>query len=396
MNVEVSACRGQSVRGEAGAVSPILSAVIGIALLASVVLTLLYTVFGTVVPPDKIGVRINYFSFGFLTQGYSKSGMKPGLHLKFPGVSDIALLPRGFQFINLHKELLDGDLNLGELQVQSSNGPRVNTDVTWIIRLNEDTVNDGPTEPPPLDLGPEEGPVPIQKTVGHAHGGPDDLITFFGFDGIGQLRKFAQIAQNELGKALNRLTSSDFYNPVARERAAVIANRNVNIEVNPYGVELWATLIRRYRYEKEEIDNQIFAKNLQTQTAKLRVAQTALAEVTAQIEKTKELWNQKIQEKYVESQSYLLQKEADARFAEEIKVSEGEKELKTKTAVVTAEKNKLLTELSGADVYVARELVPLVKTLNGGVVSNLDPYDIDTWVTKLVGAAHGSGAKEQR
>jgi len=356
----------------------------GFLLLGALSATLIYTFFGVVVPPDSIGVRINYFSFGFLDQGYSKNGLSPGLHLRLPGVSDIVLLPRGFRFINLGGEFVNGDLDLPVLQVQSSNGPRVNTGVTLAVRFFDNEVDSGPKE---ITLEPpvQGEPIPLPKQQSIAHGGPENMITFFGADPIEQLTKITRIARNELGKSLSELSSSDFYNPVLRETQTLRAHQAINRTVNPYGVEVAATLIRRYTYEKEEIDNQIFAKNLQTQTAKLRIAQTKLAEVTAKIEKTKESWNQKIQEKNVEAEAYLLRKKASARFNEETKAAEGEREYQTKLAEITLQKNKLLSEMPGADVYIARTMVPMIKTLGGGVVSNVDPYDVDGWAKKLVG-----------
>ena len=360
----------------------------GLLFFGAICATLVYTFFGVVVPPDSIGVRINYFSLGFLDQGYSKDGLTPGLHLRFPGVSDIVLLPRGFRFINLGKEFVEGDLELPPLQVQSSNGPRVNTGVTLAVRFFSDEVQGGPKEIA-LEEVPDGEPVPLPKHQIVAHGGPENMITFFGADPVEQLTKITRIARNELGKSLSELSSSDFYNPERRERETLKAHQAINRTINPYGVELAATLIRRYTYEKEEIDNQIFAKNLQTQTAKLRIAQTKFAEVTAKIEKTKEAWNQKVQEKNVEAEAYLLRKQSEARFNEETKIAEGEQVYQSKLAEITLQKNKLLSEMPGADIYIARSMVPMIKTLSGGVVSNVDPYDVDSWAKKLVGMSRG-------
>ena len=41
---------------------------------------------------------------------------------------------------------------------------------------------------------------------------------------------------------------------------------------------------------------------------------------------------------------------------------------------------------AGSDMYVALQLARVIKTLKGGVVSNIDPYDLDQWVKKLSGA----------
>lgn len=339
----------------------------------------LYFVFGVVVPPNAIGVRVNYFRFGgLLHQGYSDDGLSPGLHLRVPGVSEIITLPRTFLTVSYLSEGAEGgaDFNLGPLQVQSRNGPWINTDASVVLRL----FRSEHSAPPAAE---NQAPRETQTQ----NGGPADLITFFGVDQSQMLSKFSRIAQNELSKSLNELTSSDFYNPELREAAADKALGKLRDLVAPRGVEVWRTLIRRYQYQKEEIDNQIFAKNVQTQTARLRAAQTSMAEVTAEIQRITESWNQKIREKEVEGQNYALRKAADARFLEETKVAEGEKLLRTQTAEITAQKNRLLTDLAGADVYIARDMVPLLRSIRGGIIRNLDPYDIDAWLQRFTGKA---------
>jgi hypothetical protein len=54
-------------------------------------------------------------------------------------------------------------------------------------------------------------------------------------------------------------------------------------------------------------------------------------------------------------------------------------------AEVDTRRAKALSEIQGADVYIARELAPILRSLKGGVVSDVDPYNIDAWIKKLVG-----------
>jgi hypothetical protein len=54
-------------------------------------------------------------------------------------------------------------------------------------------------------------------------------------------------------------------------------------------------------------------------------------------------------------------------------------------AAVDKMRSEVLSK-AGSDVYVALQLAQLLGTLKGGVVSNLDPYDLDMWVKKLAGA----------
>ena len=318
-----------------------------------------YSVFGVVVPPDKIGVRINYFDLGFLKSGYAERGLEPGLHLRIPGVTEIKLIPRNFQIIGLAEEKYPADLDLTTLEVRTTDGPTVNTDVSLVVRYFEQSL-------------PE-------------HGGPAQILTYFQSEQSRQLLKIAQIAQDGIRKNLSSLSTSDFYNPELREAGVLSAQQLIDQEVMIHGVGIWGVLIGRYRYADEEIDNQIFAKNIQTQTEKLRASQTKLAEASAQVNKIIEFWNQKVRDKQIEGENYARLKSAEARFIEETKESDGVALRQIAIADISGKKSKLLADGEAGELLVARELVPLLRTFKGGVVSSIDPYDLNSWVRKLTG-----------
>lgn len=389
-----------STGGESGRVFLWLIVPLG---LLTVTIALLYTVFGTVVPPDQIGVRRNYFSFGFLHEGYEPVGLRPGLHLKFPGISEIMLLPRTFQIVNLTEEKQAGDLNLSTIEVPTTDGSKVNTDVTLLVRLFEAP---GEILVPTVqkakesidELEPAEGKVhrPEPKAAPAPpvrHGGPSDLITTYREKPLGQLERVAQVAQDLIRSEMSQLSTTDFYDPKLRETAALKAQDEINSKVNPRGVDIWSTLVRRYTYADAEIDQRIFQKNLQFQTEKYRAAATKFAEAEAAIKKTEAHWQAKVRDIEVEAEAYQLRAESEARLYEETKIAEGQQLLKSKQAEVISAQNQLLAKMPGAEVYLAREMVPLLSTLSGGIVSGLDPYDIDAWVTRLTGTAAATRAE---
>ncbi len=378
-------------KNESGRIAVVLAWIGGLSVVA---ITLLYTIFGTVVPPDKIGVRKNYFSFGILDEGYVPVGLEPGLHLKFPTISEIILLPRGFQIINLNREGAEtGDLDLDSLEVPTTDGSKVNTDVSLLVRLYERQEEGAPPVPPPakpvpVELASQDTPsVPLATQKERSHGGPEQLITSYRDKVQLQLQRFVQVAQDELRRTMSELSTTDFYDPTLREHAAFVAHEAINAKTNPQGIEVWATLVRRYTYADAEIDQRIFQKNLQFQTEKFRAAATKFTEAEAEIRKTEAKWQAKIQDMVVAGQNYVTRAESDARLYEETKIAEGERTLKTQQAEVTSAQNRLLASMPGANLYLAREMVPLLRTLGGGVVANLDPYDIDSWVKKLTGVA---------
>ena len=61
--------------------------------------------------------------------------------------------------------------------------------------------------------------------------------------------------------------------------------------------------------------------------------------------------------------------------------------MQLKQSEVLAAQSKLLSEIPSANVYLAREMAPLLKTLAGGVISGVDPYNVNQWVDRLVGDA---------
>ena len=379
---------GGSSCGERGGIASVLLSLLGV---FSICLFVLYLIFGVVVPPDKIGVRRNFFSFGFLTEGYLPNGLRPGRYLAFPGVSEILLLPRGFLFVNLNSSSEKGDLDLSALEVPTTDGSKVHTDVTMVVRLFDRPEAITPEVAGELGSPDASGSslnnaqVPLSEQKVRSHGGPSQLITFYRDDIQRQLEKFSQTAQDELRRHLSELSTIDFYNPKLREEAAVRAHGKINDDVNPNGIQLWSTLVRRYVYADEEIDAQIFAKNLQTQTERYRAATTKLEEATAEITKTKALWAAKIADLKVSAENYRSLNEAEARLYEESKIAEGKKEINFKQAEVLSAQSHLLSDIPSANIYLAKEMAPLLKTLAGGVVSGPDPYNIDEWVNRLVG-----------
>ncbi len=354
------------------------------AIVAVVVLNVLtFYVFGQIVRPNEIGLRRNYFSLpGMLKEGYVEKGLLPGLHWKVPGISTVQLLPRDFQVVHLNdREQLGGDLDLDQLEIPTTDGSKVRTDITFILRYFEEPQTVEPEAATPAE---PDTTVPFVSYKKRTHGGPKQLVNSFGSTQRGRLRIFATKAEESVKKALSNLSTTDYYNPIVRERSALRAREIVNDDVAPDGIELWATLIRRYVYSEKNIDDQIFAKNLQEQTERLNAAERALQEAKAETEETKARWDAEIKDLLVEGQQRreVIMSEADRYEVEQVSV--GDRAVQESIAKVDQAKNTVLTDTPGAGVYIARQMTPLLSTLEGGVITDIDPYDVDAWVKKLV------------
>ena len=376
---------------QSGFVSGLLAFVIFIFILFPV---LAFFVFGKVVPPNMIGIRRNYFNIpGVLKDGFQDDGLSPGLHWKAPFISNIVLIPRDFQIIQMGRES-NGDLSLKALEIPTTDGSFVHTDISLIVRFFDkpgSTVRTGTTESQTMDENDGgQNAVPLVQEVTRVHGGPKNLVNTYGSDSQKQLNTFSISAESNLKRYLSGLSTSGFYNPVQREKAALKATEGINSEVNEKGVELWATLLRRYLYAQRNIDDQIFSKNLQDATKKLNHAKSGLAEARAATEKVIAQWDgQKINLLKVEGQSAEQVLTEEAKKYEEEKMAQGDKLVEISKAEIEKEKNEILSSQSGK-IYTARKLAPFIASLKGGIITNTDPYNISEWMKKLTGDNTGS------
>jgi regulator of protease activity HflC (stomatin/prohibitin superfamily) len=327
--------------------------------LVAVAVTLAF-VFGVSVPPGSIGLRQITFAIPFgPKQGFADKGMAPGLHWSIPFYSKVHIIPQTIQVVDVNRE------GSGALEVQTTDGSSVLVDVSILARYYHDG---GETE-----LGGKK----IQ------HGGPADLVQKLGASAIQWDNTVRRVAIDELRRALGRLSTSEFYNPQKRELAALEARDNMNEKLGKFGVGVIGAYIRRYTYSEDRIDLAIFAKNLQDQEERLNGAASKLAEAKAKSEQVAAEWDAKIQTLTVEGEnkSKVIRSEGDLYQAQ--KVADGDLVVAEARAEVDKLKATVLAGTPGAEVYVAREMAPLVGALKGGVVTEVDPFDVDQWVKKL-------------
>ena len=355
------------------------------------VIVAVYTFFSQVVEPNEIGIRQNKFSFIFLTEGFVEEGLEPGLHWEIPLVSEVHTLQRDFQFVHFNDKSDSGDLNLPQLEIPTTDGSKVKTDITMVVRYYEgpkkvsDTEPSGGVEIPGTEAGAktETGHVPYAKRLERSHGGPGRLVNKYGILPKDQLTLFAITAEEYLKNALSKLSTTDYYNPVLRETAAFAANAAIASEVSPDGIEAWGSLIRRYIYSEKNIDDQIFAKNLQEQTERLNRAERDLQKEIAITVETEAKWEAEIKDLLITGQQnkQVIESEADRYRIE--RISEGDRLVQEAYASVDKAKSEILATTPGAEIYLGRKMVPLLNTLEGGVVTDIDPYDVTSWVNKL-------------
>jgi regulator of protease activity HflC (stomatin/prohibitin superfamily) len=346
---ETIACRQ---RGRA------LPALLVFLLICSAAIVTVAFVFGTVVSVGSVGVR--KIAFG-PRQGLLDRALRPGFHWTIPGYSTIYEIPQTVRVLHFDRELRSTPGSYGSLDVPTIDGTTVDVDVSLLYRFYPHSGKDGSLQ----------------------HGGPSDLINKVGATEVQWTKYLGQVADNEIKRSLGALSTVEFYEPKAREERVAVAQRNLQETLAPLGIQIESVLLRRYTY-REEIDQAIFKKNLQELESAYNKVAGDFAEAQRDVNKVEADGNVAIQnlDKQGISEAEKIRSEGDLYRRQ--KVAEGDLLVAQARAEVDKQRNDVLSK-AGSDVYVALQLTKILTTLKGGVVANVDPYDLDSWLKKLIG-----------
>jgi regulator of protease activity HflC (stomatin/prohibitin superfamily) len=264
--------------------------------------------------------------------------------------------------LNFDRDVKSNPGSFGSLDVPTIDGTTVDIDVSVLYRIYARPGSDS----------------------SRAHGGPSDLINSVGATQTQWVKYIAQVADNQLKRSLGALSTVEFYDPKAREDRVLVAENVLRDALAPVGIKVESVLLRRYTY-REEIDQAIFKKNLQElESAYNRVAGD-FAEAQRDVNKVEADGNVAIQNLDKQGQSDAEKIRSEGDLYRRQKVAEADLLTAQARAEVDRQRNEVLSA-AGSDVYVALQLAKVLATLKGGIVANVDPYDLDAWVKKLVGA----------
>jgi len=356
---------------------------LGILIVILIVGAVVFFTFGKIVAPGFIGVRQVTAGPG---QGFSKSGLNPGLHFTVPFIVNVYLIPRTVQVLNFHRKGSDSDIEsvshdpdeVSSLEIRTSDGLSVDLDVSVLTRFYE------------RPSTPEE-----EAQNSSAHGGPADLFTRVGIPETDWDNQIRRVAADELRQSLGALLARQFYDePVVRAEALARAQVAMRARLDPVGIKVESVLLRRYTYKDKLFDEAIFNKNLQEQEQRLKDASGRLAEVKAKLEQVAAEWDAKVENLKVKGEGESQVLHSEAMLFENQKKAEGDLLVSKAQAEVDRLKAAALAQSTGADVFVAREMAPLLSSLKGGIVTNLDPYDVDSWARRLGVAVHEGGVSD--
>lgn len=335
-----------------------LKGALGTAVVGAILFSIILYVFGYVIPPGMMGVRQITMGPG---HGFAKRALTPGYHLVLPYYSTIHFVPKSLQVMNLHRE--------GEAGTQSGRSLEIPTADRAIVELDVSILSKYYSEP-----GEENG---LQ------HGGPADLLQNIGITAERWQNHIQRSVDDQLKRTLGSLETSEFYQPDKRDAQLALALAGTNEILAKDGIKVEAILLRRYTYQAERIDNAIFQKNLQVQEQHLNTAASNLAEAQAQVEQVTAQLEAEIATRLVEgdNQARVLRSEGD--LYENKRKAEADLLVAKARAEVDRLRSSALSQSTGANIYVAREMAPLLGSLRGGIVTDVDPYDLTKWLKRL-------------
>lgn len=349
---------------DSGALKGRIIGLLKLAVVVGAVLMIVAFFFGRIVLPGTMGVRQITLELPIGPKaGLATEGLPPGLHWNIPFYSKVYIVPQSIQILHLHRK--SNMSSEGAVEVQTTDGSSVLVDVSVLSRFFDSS-----------------GEIEIDGKK-YNHGGPGDLLKELGASTVEWTNTLRRDAVDEIKRALGSLSTSEFYDPHLREKQLLEAKNKLGIKLAPYGIKIEDLLLRRYTYTEERIDQAIFAKNLQEAEERLNKAASALADARATVERTAAEMDAKIKTLDVEGQNKAKVVKSEADLYEAQRTADGDLLYAKAKAEVDRLRASILANTAGAENYVAREMAPLVSSLEGGIVSNIDPYDIDAWMKRF-------------
>ena len=346
-----------------GLLAGLLGSAFGLCLVLIVAFLGIVYMFGSVVYPGEMGLR--QITFGPY-KGFGVVALPPGYHWSIPLYSKIHFIPKTLQQLHLTRDTEKHAHSKGSLEVQTTDGSSVDVDLSIWYKFSDRTTE--------------------------THGGPADLLQRVG-NSDDWIEHINTAVVSELKKTLGKLSTSQFYNPNLREKQMSRARDEMNERLAADGIIVDAVLLQRYTYTEERIDRAIFEKNLQDQEERLNAAASKLAKSKAELEQVAAEWDAKIATLKVEGENRDRIIRSEAELYEVRRRADGDLLLAKSKAEVDRLLGGVLANSNGAEIYVAKELAPLLGSLKGGIVSEIDPYNLDDWIKRLGVTGHNGGQK---
>lgn len=280
---------------------PVAGAVAGAVLIGAAALWFSFTQY---VEPDQFAVKQVYFG---PQQGVGESVYGPGLHFVLPGYERLHVFPRDMQILDLNdghgsSVIPDGDgLTAAPIRIQTSEGYQVTVDITMLYRVVD----------------------------------PYTVLTKVGTGRLYESKVVLRRSDKILRQTLGQLNAEDFYSDTVRMQAAEEARKLLQEDLDDWGIQVWAVLVRDYTYddryqeaiEQRKIQDQTVFKNQAEAVAAEREAerQRVLAEGKATVDVEGERGRAEVRKIAADADLYYRQRIAEGDLLVALAEAEGTK-----------------------------------------------------------------------
>lgn len=321
-------------------------------LLSSGIVTGLFLIFGTIVPVGYFGVTQVLIGPG---QGVAEKGGGPGLYLAIPFYRKVHVIPETLKTTDFNRS------KDGALEITAAEGVVLDIDITVLTRYMRER----------------------SKINDQEFAGPNRLLQTLTSNPTNWQERIKKVVQSHLVKEFGGLKPAQFYDVSIRDAALLRGEKKIRADLAPHGIYVEAVLLRRYTYRDDRIDEAIFNKNLQEQEQRLKDTASALADVKAQLELVDAEWDAKTRTLRIQGENEAKVIRSEAARIEAEKMAEGD--LLVAKAQAEVDKAKAAVLAKGGSNFVAREFTPFIQSLKGGVVREINPYDLSAWLLSLGG-----------
>lgn len=306
----------------------------------------------TYVPPNMFGVRQIYYG---QSAGIKKEVYGPGLHFIASGIERLHLFPHDLQLVNFSDSASEVSKQLRSapsIKIQTSDGYNVQLDITLLYRLTD-----------AYKIFTEAGP-------GRAF---EDRLVIPRADRI-------------MRKTLGELNSEEFYQGPRRIEKAKAAHEMLATELQPYGIQVDALLVRRYVYD-DRYQQLIEGRKIRDQTKFLREAEkntaieqrkrdTIISGGKATYETELSHGRAEVQKLGAQADLYRRQRAAEGKLLVELAEAKG---TALENAAMQSAGSENLVGLKMADVLKGVKVLVLSSDGAGG----LNPLDLGAMMRKL-------------
>ena len=306
----------------------------------------------TYVPPNMVAVKQVFYG---ANAGIRKDIYGPGLHLVSLGVERYHLFPSDLQLINFSEsssEISAAQRTAPSIKIQTSDGYNVQLDVTLLYTITD-----------------------AYRVMSEA--GPGRSF---------EERLVLPRADRILRKTLGELNSEEFYQGPSRIEKARAAHDQLKVELQPYGIEVQAVLVRRYVYD-ERYQQLIEGRKIKDQTVFLRQAEaksaieqrkrdTIVAEGKANQDIELSRGRAEVQKLNAQADLYRRKRAAEGKLLVELAEAKG---TQLENASLQGAGSENLVGLKMADVL--RGVRVLVLSSDGA--SGTNPLDLQTMLRKF-------------